>query len=91
MCETPPNHAGGDWVLEAIAGPAAKLGIVLLEVERAVRELDDAACLARKTQEIVIDQGTRELLMQSADGRTPTAPKSERSRSNATNDGKEIP
>ncbi len=32
-------RAGGDSVLEAIAGPAAKLGMVLLDMKRAAQEL----------------------------------------------------
>lgn len=62
-------HAGDEWALEAIAGPEAKPGMVLLEMERAVRELDHAASLTTKTQRIELDAEVREELMNTAVGK----------------------
>ncbi len=54
-------HADGEWVLEVVTGPLARLGMVLLEMEEAVRHLNEMSDLAKSTQEIVLAKGTQEL------------------------------
>ena len=55
-------HVEGGYVLEAITGPKAKLGMVLLDMASAVQELSGTAAGEWETNEVRIDDKTLEIL-----------------------------
>ncbi len=66
-------QAEGGCVLEAITGPEAKLGMVLLDMKSAIQKLSGNASGAWETNKIQIDDDTLEILQAAAD-RKPASP-----------------
>ncbi len=64
-------HVEGGCVLEAVTGPGAKLGMVLLDMKSAARELGRTAARSWETKQIRLDDDTLEILRAAA-GRKPT-------------------
>ena len=65
-------RAEGGCALEVITRPAAKLGMVLLEMKSTTQELNGAAAGAWETHEVPIDEEALEIL-QDASGDGPAA------------------
>ena len=66
-------HAEEGCVLEAVTGPRAKLGMVLLDMSSATQKLSGTAAGAWETHEVRIDDDTLEIL-RTVDGGDPVVP-----------------